>query len=436
MNERIESFLQALPDALSQLAHHDERLYVEFYAEETQYARLTQAKVNQSGGIHQESLTLTLAVGQSLLSLTMEGDLPDSDALKALVETLRKDLPHVPEDPWCHLDTGPQRVTTGSTYEFEGFAALANAYCDAAHHQDLVGILLSGPQIYAVCSSVGHCLIHRGGSTIADLSVFDKDHNAVKRVRKDPQTQDAVADIQAMAQSLKTMARPAITLQPGTYRAWLSPEAIAELLGTVSWYGFSVEAIRSGGSPLWMLYQQAQALSPQIYLSENRQSAAAPMFTAEGFLLPSEVPLICDGKAQESLRGPRSAREFGTSVNSSSGYPVSLSMREGTLHDIEVLRSIDTGLYIGRVWYSNISDPKSCRVTAMTRYDCFWVENGELQGPLSPARMDSSLYRLLGEDLEALGARVAILPETHSYGQRGWGSTQVPGVLTSVTITL
>ena len=43
----------------------------------------------------------------------------------------------------------------------------------------------------------------------------------------------------------------------------------------------------------------------------------------------------------------------------------------------QVLRTLDTGLYIGNLWYLNFSDRSACRLTGMTRFASFWVEGGQ-----------------------------------------------------------
>jgi len=436
MTATIDDYIKALPGVLSALVSGNERLYAKVYQEETQYARLTQARVNQNGGIFQEQLTLFLSNGLSMISMSVEGDLPSPDQIRGLVQALREDLPYVPQDPWLTLNETPEQLETGNAHGSMHFDALVNTLCESAGKQDLVGLVLSGPQVLAVCSSLGHCLIHRGGGSSIDVSFFDADYNAVKRVRRDPDLADIPALMTGMSQDLKALQQPAVNIKAGIYRAWLSAEALGELLSTISWNGFSVDSIRSGSSPLNKLYNGEKQLSPRIHLYENRQMGDVPSFTSEGFLLPAEVPLIQDGQAKNHLSSPRAAKEFDTNINSDSGYPSALHLRGGDLPDSEVLQRIGTGLYIGRLWYTNISDPASCRLTAMTRYDCFWVEGGALVGPLSPVRMDSSIYQLLGEDLEALGMHVHQIPETQSYGQRGWGSSSLPGVMTALKITL
>ena len=67
-----------------------------------------------------------------------------------------------------------------------------------------------------------------------------------------------------------------------------------------------------------------------------------------------------------------------------------------------LLQRLGTGLYIGNLWYGNFSDLPAGRLTGMTRFATFWVENGVIQAPVSTMRFDDSAYSLLGSQLEAL----------------------------------
>jgi predicted Zn-dependent protease len=49
----------------------------------------------------------------------------------------------------------------------------------------------------------------------------------------------------------------------------------------------------------------------------------------------------------------------------------------------------------------NWSDQSGGRITGMTRYAFFWVENSEFIAPIENLRFDDSIYDFLGEKLEA-----------------------------------
>ena len=71
----------------------------------------------------------------------------------------------------------------------------------------------------------------------------------------------------------------------------------------------------------------------------------------------------------------------------------------------------------------------SARVTGMTRYACFWVENGEIVAPIQDMRFDESIYRVFGNQLEALTVEQTLEPDIATYGRRELGAKQFPGAL-------
>ena len=104
-------------------------------------------------------------------------------------------------------------------------------------------------------------------------------------------------------------------------------------------------------------------------------------------------------------------------------------MHGGDLLEDDVLSALDTGLYIGNLWYVNFSDRMNCRLTGMTRFATFWVEDGEIVAPVEAMRFDDSLYRLLGSELEQLGAQPELLLSDSTWGERATGGMQLPGLL-------
>lgn len=65
----------------------------------------------------------------------------------------------------------------------------------------------------------------------------------------------------------------------------------------------------------------------------------------------------------------------------------------------------------------------------MTRYACFWVENGEIAAPLAAMRFDDSIYRLLGDNLIGLTQNQHTLIDPDTYYQRSSSISILPGAL-------
>jgi predicted Zn-dependent protease len=202
------------------------------------------------------------------------------------------------------------------------------------------------------------------------------------------------------------------------------------MLGLLCWGGFSARARQTRQSPLLRM-QSGAVLSPQVSLAENTAAGVAPGFQTEGFVKPGRVELIREGRLGEPLVSPRSASEYGLAGNAAGGgeAPSSLDMAGGSLGEGDVLAALDRGLYISNLWYLNFSDRAAGRLTGMTRFATFWVEEGCIVAPVSPLRFDDSIYRLLGDKLVALSSRRELLLDASTYGERSTASARLPGAL-------
>ena len=173
------------------------------------------------------------------------------------------------------------------------------------------------------------------------------------------------------------------------------------------------------------------ALDSSINLKENSRDGVAAGFQTDGFIKTPEVALIANGRHAGALINPRSAREFGIDNNGANAAeaPEALDMAPGSLARDAILKTLDTGLLIGNLHYLNYSDRMACRMTGMTRFATFWVENGEIKAPLNVMRFDDSAYRLLGGNLLNLTEERELILDSGSYGERSTGSARLPGAL-------
>jgi predicted Zn-dependent protease len=205
-------------------------------------------------------------------------------------------------------------------------------------------------------------------------------------------------------------------------------EEIASLL---CWGGFSARALETRQSCLFRMKDSAAPLHPLVAFAENIAEGIAPAFQDEGFARPTAVMLVADGKLVGSLVSPRSAKEFALSTNAANAMemPEALDMAAGGLPTADALSALDTGLYIGNLWYLNFSDRPACRITGMTRFATFWVQGGKIVAPLNVMRFDDSLFRLLGDQLLGLTAERELIVSSDTYRARNMSSMRLPGAL-------
>ena len=199
----------------------------------------------------------------------------------------------------------------------------------------------------------------------------------------------------------------------------------------LAWGGFGLRDHRTRQTPLLALANGQVELHPHLNIREANDRGLTSRFTAEGFSKPERVPLIAGGHFGRCLVDARCAKEYDAEVNASAEYPESVEVDAGDLPADEILDRIGSGIYIGNLWYCNWSDRNACRITGMTRFGTFWVENGMLSAPLAVMRFDDSLYRLLGDRLEGLTQERELLLSASTYGGRSSDSALLPGALVS-----
>ncbi len=413
-----------------------ERVTLSLKSEDSDFIRFNRAAVRQATHVSQGYATLAVVSGgrriDTTLSLTGRLD-ADTATLRSQRSLLMAQLVDVPEDPYLLLPDAVTSSTRDETGELASPAALIDAVADAAQGLDFVGFYAGGPVVRAFADSRGQRHWHRVESFHFDWCLYHAADQAVKTAYAGTHwdADEFARRVATGAQRMVLLAQAPHRLSPGAYRAYFTPTAMVELLGTLGWSGFSVKARRTGTSSLCRLEQGDAQLHPGINLHEDTSHSIAPSFTADGFCKPSVVTLIDAGRAGGTLNSPRSAREYGLEANGANAQesPEALRLAPGTLAEADALAALDTGLYVSNLWYLNYSDRQACRMTGMTRFACFWVEGGRLVAPLSVMRFDDSFLRLFGSGLVALTDRAETITEGGTYRERQLSSLTTPGAL-------
>lgn len=432
----MRQYFEAVAEAVFAALDEAEQATLWLSGEQSDFIRFNHGKVRQAGQVKQCYLTVQLVLGNKHVAQTVTlSHVLDEDQhmLLGVLADLRDALGDVADDPYLLLNTALQSTQRSEASRLPPAEQIVADIVAAAAGADLVGILAAGPVYMGFANSLGQRNWHETASWNFDWSLYSHGDKAVKRGSAGTEW-DAAALQAAMAEAraqLALLARPAKTLAPGSYRAYLTPAAVSELVSMLNWGGFSEREMRSKRSSLLKLQAGEVSFSPMLSLSENTAAGLAPAFQAEGFIKPAEVALVREGKYAGSLVSPRTAREFDLPSNGAGAGEGSeaLDMAAGDLPMADALKALGTGLYVSNLWYLNFSDRAACRITGMTRFACFWVEDGQIVAPLNVMRFDDSLFRLLGSELEALTAERELLVDAGSYGGRSSTSQRLPGAL-------
>lgn len=416
----------------------DEVLLASLRGENSDFVRFNHAVVRQAGSVQQRSLTIDLISGRNhaegTVTLTGHGA-TDQARVAALLDDLRAQRAVLPEDPYLLFATDGVDSERSVVGELPAAADAVDAVATGATGNDFVGIYAAGSTFEAFGSSMGQ-------RNWFDATTFNLDWSL--HLQGDKATKNAYAgtgwDEQAFRSKLEwsvrelaALGRAPKNLPPGGYRAYLTPAAMQELMGMLSWGGFGLRAHETRQTPLLRMVTEGASFASDVSIVEDIAGGVAPDFQRAGFRRPDTVQLITQGAFDSHLVSPRSAQEYGVATNGAEDYeyPLAIAMSPGSLPSDGLLDALGTGLYIGNLWYLNFSDRTACRTTGMTRFGTFWVDKGEIVAPIEVLRFDDSAFNLLGDQLEGLTDTAETILDSSTYEHRSMESLRLPGALVS-----
>jgi len=430
----MQNYFYSLSETLFKKLQGKEQLLLGFSGEDSDFVRLNHNKIRQAGSVSQREISLDLIEGkrhtQAHIELSGESEQDKAKLIACLIK-LRQQREFLPEDPYLFFATEINNTEFHHDNEVVNSQQAIEQIIHTANGTDLVGIFANGKQYSGFANSMGQRNWHSNANFNFDWSCYHSQDKAVKNSYAGfswnrEQLSEKFGKIK---HQLDILSKPSKTITPGKYRAYLSPSALNEIISMMAWGGFSLKAHRTKETPLLKMIEQGSKLSPEISLIEHHARNLAPTFTQSGFIKPEKVKLIHNGQYKDCLVSPRSAMEYDSKTNSDSEYPGALDLAGGNLAEKDILSELGTGLYINNLWYLNFSDRNVCQLTGMTRFACFWVENGEIQAPVNVMRFDDNVFDLLGTNLLALTQMREFIFDASSYGNRSNSSIELPGAL-------
>ena len=434
-----ESYFGDLSQGLPRFLEGDETFTCSYEAEQSDFVRFNHGRIRQAGFVDQAYLSLRLIKDgidgqrQAGITMTLSGNVAeDLGHCERAFASLRAILPDLPVDPLLTIETEGFTSRNVRTGTLPSGVDMASTITGLGMAHDLVGFLASGPLQRGFASSHGHHNWHEVANFDFEWSLYYEADKATKSSYAgfEWDTEALRSKVIRAANDLAVLRRPPKHLDPGGYRVYLSPTALHEIVSMMGWGGFSAKARATRNSPLQKLYEQQASLSPLVSIGEHTTGGLMPVVQSEGFRRPDQVDLIDAGRGVGVLASPRTAREYGlrhTGCENNVEKPQSLDMAAGDVAQDHVLRELGNGLCINNLWYLNFSDRMNARLTGMTRFATFWVENGEAVAPTNVMRFDDSIYRMLGDHLTGLTATREFIPESRTYQSRSTASMRLPG---------
>ena len=415
-----------------------------FYAESSDFCRLNHAKIRQSGWVYQAAFDLRLFKGRkhASSSVTLSGDKKqDRERLSVALSKLRSMFDFLPDDPFFLIPSDVNSSEVCSENRLVSCSEMVEAVMNQAGDLDLVGIICAGGIFRGFANSHGQRNWFESYSFNFDWSLYLSADNASKHSYAGDiwDASKFAQKLSAGRENLEVLRRKPKSIDPGRYRTYFAPAAMGEIFELLAWGGFSAKNLQTKGSPLIKMYDEGGLIGKGVNISEDLSIGVAPNFNAMGFIKPEKVALVEAGKLTNSLVSARTAKEYRMETNGAdaSEQPTSVAIDGGGLDEKRVLEELGTGLYVNHLWYLNYSHRQACRITGMTRFATFWVEDGEVVAPVSVMRFDDTFYQMFGDNLLELTRGRELNLCSSTYFQRSTDCALLPGALiSSVSFTL
>ena len=440
----MNEYFDKLNILLFSLLNSGEILKTGMWGENSQFIRINGAKVRQTGIVNDLSYSLTLISNkrQTSYSLTITGILEtDKNKLITILNKLRKDITQIPEDPFIVYPKSDE----SSEEKFKGNLLSPDDAIDVLmppiQGVDLTGLWASGIIYTGVANSKGQKHWFETESFSLDYSLITKDKKMVKDCFAGTHwnQKNYEAYILSSKEQLDLMNKASIKIDPGKYKTYIAPAGVSDIIDMFSWGGISESSLQQKDSAFLKMRNENIKLSPCFTLKEDFSNGMVPRFNDEGEISPETLPLIVGGTLENTLVSTRTEKEYGVPSNfadSNEGLR-SPKIELGKLEEKRILESIDTGVYLSNLHYLNWSDRLGGRITGMTRYACFYIENGKIIAPIDNMRFDDTIYNIFGDELNSVTNFNQLIPDIGTYDGRNFGGNYCPGILlNNFTLTL
>jgi PmbA protein len=234
----------------------------------------------------------------------------------------------------------------------------------------------------------------------------------------------------------------AVEIEPGRYRAVLEPYALASLLEYFAHDSFGAEGLLDGRS--YLVGRLGERIFDEKITIED--DALDPRGLPKAFdfegVPKRRVTIVDAGVAQGFVWDRLSAARAGNGAVSTGHAPPASSRGQGPFASAlkigagtaestsELAELVGEGLYVTRLHYLGVIDPRAGIVTGMTRDGTFRIRDGKVAEPLVNLRFTVSVPELLG-DVPGLTRELKLVSNSDFYGERYAIGTLAPALATA-----
>ena len=413
------------------------------HIERSGFARFAESNVHQPTLIEDESVTIRVVRDGKVGSVSTNRT--DEEGLRAAARRAAEAADNAPPDPSFGGLPAPAAVPDVDGFDEETAelgadeqARRAWAAIDAAPDVGLYGYFTSGVTEVAVASSASLAVSQSlTDVTVLALAASDGRSGFAEATSWKAGDVDAGAVAGEAAEKAARTSGAADTA-PGTYRAVLEPYAFADLLWYFGFSSLGALSLLEGRSFLsGRLGERVFDPSFSLYDDALEPRGLPKAFDFEG--VPKQrVALVEEGVAKDVVWDRRTGFRAGRAstghalaapAQAQGPYPFNLSVPGGDASPDELVERVGDGIYVTRLHYLNLVDPREGIITGMTRDGTFRIEGGRVTKPLLNLRFTTSFPALVGA-LLGLSRDVKLVNQSDYYDERYPFGALVPTVAT------
>ena len=321
----------------------------------------------------------------------------------------------------------------------EELARLARSALVQGGELGLYGYATSGLTALAVASTTGHRAEQVAtDATVLVLAADDGASGYAESTSWRVGELDPAAVAREAVEKARRTREPA-ELEPAAYRALLEPYAVAELLDYFAFDAFN---------GLGLLEERSYAtgrIGERVFdervtiLDDPLDPRGLPRALDFEGTPAGRVPLVEAGVVRGAVWDRTTAARAG---RESTGHalppeyrmygaiPGSLRLEPGDATSEQLAEAVEDGIYVTRLHYLGVVDPRAGVVTGMTRDGTFRIREGRPAEPLPNLRFTVAVPEVLA-DVPALGRDLALVNRSDFYGERTPRAALVPALATA-----
>jgi predicted Zn-dependent protease len=380
--------------------------------------RFAANQMTTSGGVVNANVVVESSFGPKHAQVTTN-DLSD-DSLRRTVEQSEVLARLAPDDPEAMPPLGPQQyasvpawfdVTANLTAEDRVRAALT-ALGPTREARDLAaaGFVVTSAQSNAVANKAGQFAYHRSTTANYTLTVRTADATGSGWAGADDNDWSKInfAEVSKRAIDKARLSRNPVAVEPGRYTVILEPQAVADLVQLLLFYGDARSAdegrspfVKQGGGN--KIGEKIVDSRVTLISDPSDPDLLAQPYDGDGLPLSRQV-WIENGVLKQLYYSRFWAKKKNTNPT---GAPTSVKMLGGTASLDDMIRSTRRGILVTRLWYLREVDPRTVLYTGLTRDGTFLIENGRIAKAIRNLRFNESPLFMLN-NLEMLGRPVRV----------------------------